>query len=385
LDMSMLEDVRIIDFTHVYFGPYATMVLADMGADVIKIEPPWGEMVRMSPRLYGGLSATFHYLDRNKKSLVLNLKDPRAKEIVLKLIRDADVVVENFKRGTMDKLGLGYEDVKKVNPRIIYASLSGFGLTGPYKDRTSYAPIAESYSGWTRMTADEIEPGSKPIVPAAYHGDLDPGLFAVIAILGALRYRDRTGEGQLIDVSQLDVMLAQNGVQIAGYTLSGKLPHELREEMMPGPRTWGNFMCKDDWVFVAADPQMHSRLMAAMGVDDLGEGSEVLEAWLKERTAEEVVETLAAAGVPVARVYNIAQAIEDPHVKARNTIVDLDHPTAGKVRVPWFPIKMEKTPATYRIPAPQLGEHTAQILEELGYSPEEIEELRKEGVVVIHQ
>jgi crotonobetainyl-CoA:carnitine CoA-transferase CaiB-like acyl-CoA transferase len=382
--MGMLDDVKILDFTHVYFGPYSTMVMADMGAEVIKIEPPWGEMVRMSADLYGGLSSTFHYLDRNKKSLALNMKDPRALEIIKELVKECDIVIENFKRGTLDKLGLSYEEAKKINPGIIYASLSGFGLTGPYKERTSYAPIAESYSGWTKMTADNIEPGSIPIVPAAYHGDLDPALFAVIAILGALRHKDKTGEGQLVDVSQLDVMMAQNGVQIAGYTLSGQLPHERRAERVPGPITWGNFMCKDDWIFIACDPQMHHRLMSAMEVDDLGMGSEVLENWLKDRTVHEAVEKIGAAGVPVAKVPNIAEAIEDPHIKAREIIVELDHPTAGKVRVPGFPVKMEKTPATYRIPAPQLGEHSAEILKEmLGYYDEQIEELRKSGTVVV--
>jgi CoA:oxalate CoA-transferase len=383
--MGMLDDVRILDFTHVYFGPYATMVMADMGADVIKIEPPWGEMTRMSAELFGGISSTYHYLNRNKKSLALNMKDPKAFEIIKELVKKSDIIIENFKRGTLDKLGLSYEEAKKLNPSIIYACLSGFGLTGPYMERTSYAPIGESYSGWTRLTADNIEPGSKPIVPAAYHGDLDPGLYSVIACLGALRHRDKTGEGQLIDVSQLDVMLAQNGVQIAGYTLSGKLPHE--RERIPGPRTWGNFMCKDDWVFIAADPQMHSRMMLAMGIDDLGEeGSEVLENWLKDKTVDEVVEKFAAAGVPVAKVPNIAVAIEDPHVKARETIVELDHPAAGKVRVPGFPVKMEKTPPEYRIPAPQLGEHSVEILKGmLGYSDEQIEELRKSGTVVVYK
>ncbi|RLI01636.1 CoA transferase [Candidatus Bathyarchaeota archaeon] len=382
--MGMLDDVKILDFTHVYFGPYATMVMADMGAEVIKIEPPWGEMTRMSAETYGGISSTYHSLNRNKKSLALNMKDPKAIEIIKELVKDSDIIIENFKRGTLNKLGLSYEEAKKINPKIIYASLSGFGLTGPYMPRTSYAPIAESYSGWTRMTADNIEPNSKPIVPAAYHGDLDPGLYAVIACLGALRYRDRTGEGQLIDVAQLDVMLAQEGVQIAGYTLGGKLPHQ--RDQMPGPRTWGNFMCMDDWVFIAADPQMHSRLMMAMEVDDLGTGSEVLEEWLKDKKVDDVVELLAAAGVPVAKVPSIAGAIEDPHVKARGTIIEYEHKTAGKIRLAGFPVKMEKTPAEYRLGAPNLGEHSAEILKEkLGYSDEKIEELRKSGTVVIYK
>ncbi|MBT6604528.1 CoA transferase [Candidatus Bathyarchaeota archaeon] len=382
--MGMLDDIKILDFTHVYFGPMATMIMADMGAEVIKIEPPWGEMVRMSADLYGGLSSTFHYLDRNKKDVALNMKDPRALEIIKKLVAECDIIVENFKRGTLDKLGLSYEEAKKINPKVIYASLSGFGLDGPYSSRTSYAPIAESYSGWTKLTADNIEADSKPIVPASYHGDLDPALYAVISILGALRHADKTGKGQLIDVSQLDVMLALNGVQITGFTLSGQLPHVRQANRMPGPRTWGNFMCKDGWVYLAADPQMHGRLMKAMEVDDLGEGSEVLENWLNDLTVQEVVDKVGSVGVPVAHVYNIAEAIEDPHVKARGSIIEYDHPTAGPVRMPGFPVKLSETPATYRLPAPQLGEHTKEVLSEmLGYSDEEIEELRKAGAITL--
>ena len=381
--MGMLDDIRIIDFTHVYFGPYSTMIMADMGADVIKIEPPWGEMTRISPPHYGGVSSTFHYLDRNKRDVALNLKDPKALEIVKELIKQSDVVIENFKRGTMDKLGLGYEDVKKINPRIIYASLSGFGLDGPYKDRPSFAPIASSYCGWYRLTGDVVDPKGPPIRPAEWHGDLDPGLFAVIGVLGALRHRDKTGEGQLIDVSQLDVMMAQTGVAIVGYTLSGKLSWERQADRLPGPQTFGMFKAMDGYVYVAADPQMHQKLMAAMGVNDLGEGSEVLEGWVKDRTMEEVVEALKDA-CPVAPVQNIDKAIEDPQVKHRGIMIEVEHSKAGKVRMPGFPLKMEKTPGVIKMPAPLLGEHTAQVLKELlGYSDEKIDELRKSGTITL--
>ena len=380
--MGMLDDVRILDFTHVYFGPYATMIMADMGADVIKIEPPWGEMIRMSPPFYGGVSGVFHYLDRNKRGISINMKDPKALEIVKELVKHSDVVIENFKRGTMDKLGLSYEQVKKINPKIIYASLSGFGLDGPYKDRPSFAPIAGSFSGWYRLTGDIVDPNGPPIRPAEWHGDLDPGLWAVIGVLGALRHRDKTGEGQLLDVAQLDVMIAQTGVAITGYTLSGKLPHERKEER-PGPNTFGMFKAIDGYVYIAAETQMHPKLMAAMGVDDLGEGSVVLENWVKDKTVQNIVETLKDY-VPVAPVQNIDKAIEDPQVKFRGTIVEVNHKTAGKVRMPGFPLKFEKTPGIIKMGAPLLGEHTAQVLKELlGYNDLQIEELAKAGTIVL--
>ncbi|MCW4049276.1 MAG: CoA transferase [Candidatus Bathyarchaeota archaeon] len=382
--MGMLNDIKILDFSHVYFGPYATMVMADMGAEVLKIEPPWGELARLYPPHFGGVSSVFHYLDRNKKSISLNLKDPKAKEIVLELVKQCDVVVENFKRGTMEKLGLGYEDIKKVKPDIIYASLSGFGLDGPYKDRPSFAPIAGSYTGWYRLTGDNVDPKGPPIVPAAWHGDLDPGLWAVIGVLGAIRHRDKTGEGQLIDVSQIDCMLAQTGVQITGYTLSGKLPYERSLERIMGPTTFGVFEASDGYVYIAADPNMHQRLMMALGVDDLGEGRTVLDNWVKDRTVQECVDGIVPYSIPVAPILQIDQTLEDPHVKARGTIVEVEHKTAGKVTMPGFPLKMSATPGEIKYAAPLLGEHTAEVLKDLlGYSDEEIETLRKAAIITV--
>ena len=380
---SMLDGVRILDFTHVYFGPYTTMILGDMGAEVLKVEPPWGEISRLGSTLYGGMSSVFHYLDRNKKGLAFNLKDPRALEIVKELAVKSDVVVENFKRGTMEKLGLGYEQLKAVKPDIIYASLSGFGIDGPYRDRTSFAPIAEAMSSWHRLTGDNINPDGPPIVPAEWHGDLDPGLFAVIAILGAIRYKERMGVGQLIDVSQLDVMIAQTGVSITGYTLSGDLPWQARKKRIPS-NAWGAYLTKEGkYVYVAADQNMNDRVKAATGIEELGEGDEVFKRWIQGKTSTEATEVLAAAGVPVAPVYQINETLEDPHVKARNSIIEIDHPTAGKVREPAHPIRYSETPATIRLPAPQLGQHNDEVLKELlGYSQAKCDELRAAGVIV---
>jgi crotonobetainyl-CoA:carnitine CoA-transferase CaiB-like acyl-CoA transferase len=380
--MGMLDDIRILDFSHVYFGPYTTMILADMGAEVLKVEPPWGEVARLYPPLFGGMSSVFHYFDRNKKGLAFNLKDPRALEIVKRLAEKSDVVVENFKRGTMDKLGLGYEDIRKIKPDIIYASLSGFGLDGPYRDRPSFAPIASSYAGWYRLTGDNVDPNGPPLVPAEWHGDLDPALFAAIAILGAIRHRDRTGEGQIVDVSQLDVMIAQTGVSITNYALSGELPWQGRGKYM-GPDTFGIFKAKDRYVYIATDPNMQERLKQAMGVEDLGGGQDVLAKWAEGLTSDEIVGRLSAASVPVAPILQINETLEDPQVKARGIIKEIDHPTAGKVREPGYPVRLSRSPATVRMPAPILGQHNDEVLTGLlGYTKGQIDELRKAGVVV---
>lgn len=378
--MGILDDIRILDFSHVYFGPYTTMILGDMGADVIKIEPPWGEIARLYPPLIGGVSTVFLYLDRNKRSLILNLKSPKAVEIALSLAERSDVVVENFKRGTMDKLGLGYDDIRKAKPDIIYASLSGFGLDGPYMPRPSFAPIAEAMAGWLRLTGDNVDPEGPPIMPAEWHGDLDPGLWAVIAILGAIRHRDRTGEGQLIDVSQLDCMIAQTGVSITQYTMSKELPWQSHRKYI-GLSTFGMFKASDGWVYIAAEPNMKERLLKGMGVEAL-ETEDELRSWAASRKVDEIVKALSENSVPVAPIYQIDKTLEDPHVEARGIIQAAEHPTAGIVRSPRFPVVMSQTPGTLRRPAPQLGQHNDEILTQiLGYTAEQVSDLRKEGVI----
>jgi len=380
---GMLEGIRILDFGHVYFGPYATMILADMGAEVLKVEPPWGEINRLGSNLYGGASASFHYLNRSKKGLALNLKDQKALDIIKELAKKSDVVVENFKRGTMDKLGLGYEHIKAVKPDIIYASLSGFGLDGPFRARTSFAPIAESESSWHRLSGDNIDPNGPPVVPAEYHGDLDPGLYAVIAILGAIRHKERTGEGQLIDVAQLDVMIAQCGVSIASYSLSGQLPWVTRQARK-GIGAWGFFKTKDGkHIYVAADQNMDGRVMKTIGVEEIEEGSDVFKKWVEGQTAADAINALAANAVPCAPVNHIPDMFEDPQVKARNTVVELNHSLAGKFKVPQHPVKYSKTPPQIKGPAPILGEHNDEVLKSLlGYDDAKLAELRAAGVIV---
>ena len=378
--MSMLKGIRVLDFSHVYFGPYTTMMLGDLGADVIKVEPPWGEVGRVYKPLFGGASRVFHYLDRSKRGVTLNLKDPRGVEIALALAERSDVLVENFSRGAMDRLGLGYDDIKKVKPDIVYASLSGFGLDGPYAKRPSFASIASAMSGWYRLTGDIIDPEGPPVRPAEWHGDLDPALFAAVGILGALFHKERTGEGQLVDVSQLDCMIAQNGIPLTGYLLSGMVPWEMRAKH-GGLRFYGAFEAEDGWVFIDTSPRMVDRLKQGMGVEEIEEVEE-LEMWVADRTVQDVVEALSRAGVPVAPVYGVDEIIDDPQVKHRGVIVSVEHPEAGTVRSPNFPVKFSRTPPEVKRPAPLLGQHNDEVLTEvLGYDKEKIEDLRAGKVI----
>lgn len=376
---ELLKGIRILDLTHVYFGPYTTMILGSMGAEVIKIEPPWGEMARFYPPLVNGESSPFMFLSRNKKGMTVNLKNEKGKKIFFQLLAKSDVVVENFKRGTMDRLGLGYEEMRKVKPDIIYAALSGFGLDGPYRDRPSFAPVASAMSGWMRITGDIIDPEGPPIRPAEWHGDLDPALWAVISILAALRHRDLTGEGQIVDVAQLDCMITQTGVPISNYLVSGKLPWEIWRDRPTGGIMFGNFKAADSYVYIAAEGSQVDRLNVVVSYDL--ETNEDLERWVSDKKVPFVVDKLVEANIPVAPIYQIDAVVEDPQVKARGMIIEFEHPRAGKIRQPNFPVKFSKTLFVTK-PAPMLGQHNDEILRDLlGYSPEEIAMLRQEGVI----
>lgn len=376
-----LEDVRVVDMTHVWFGPWCTMMMADMGAEVIRVEPPWGAIDRVSEgMLFGRAPYTFHHFNQNKKDLALNLKSPEGMRLLKELIKKSDIVIQNMSVGTMEKLGLGYEELKKLNPGIIYAALSGYGQYGPYKNRNCYAMFAEAMSGHTRMTGDNVDPNGPPIEMAMAYGDLGPGSLAAMAILAALRYRDKTGLGQMIDVAQLDCMVALNP-GITGYFLSGMLNWEMRKKY-PNGGIGGVFKTKDErWVRVGAfSPSAIENLKKFLNLEDPTEDD--VRKFVAARERNECVEELVAADLPAAPIYQLDETVKDSHLKARDMFITLDHPLAGKVTTVNNPIKFSLTPTERKTAAPIIGQHSKEILSHiLGLSDAKIEDLINEGVV----
>ena len=379
--MKILDDIRVLDLTHVWYGPWCTMMLADMGAEVIRLEPPWGAIDRLADgALFGGASYTFHHLNLNKKDITLDLKNPDGIAIFKEFVKKSDVVAQNFSPGAMERLGLGYGVLKGLNPGIIYAALSGFGQDGPYASRKSYAMIAEAMSGHTKLTGERADPEGPPIEMAQAYGDLGPGTMAAMAILGAIRYRDRTGVGQMIDVAQYDCMVAYN-TAITGYTLSGLLPLELRRKYSMGRGVGGLYEARDGgWIRIAAfGPRFLDRLNQYYGLDMVEK--EFIGERVREMTRDEAVEHFVGLGLPCAPVFNVDETVADPHLAARGMFVEVEHPLAGTVKVPNFPVKFSETPGVIRSAAPVLGAHSKELLMGvLGMSEERFVELVRAGV-----
>ncbi len=376
--MTALKGIRVLDLTHAHAGPICTLYMAAMGADVIKIEPKWGEMTRMFPPLVKGQSPYFLFLGRGKKGVTLDLKNPEGNDMFKELVKDADVVMENFSPGTMDRLGLGYDVLREINPRIIYACISGFGHTGPWVNRRSFDPIAQAASGYMWLMKDAIAPDGPPLQAPEAIADTVPGFSALIGILAALVSRTETGRGQKVDVAQMDAMIgtmqsfsfwniANMSFRTAGRTgrvgVSG-----LRET-------------SDGYVMFALPPgRITDWFMELLGVEELT--PEVVNKWVKDRTTDDVVETLEKTGVPVAAVMDLDEVQACPQAEAREMFVNVNHPTMGEIIEPGFPIKFSETKGDISAPAPLLGEHNVEVYTRLlGYSEEKIEELRKKGVI----
>jgi crotonobetainyl-CoA:carnitine CoA-transferase CaiB-like acyl-CoA transferase len=395
--MLPLEKLKVLDLTQVMAGPFCCQVLADMGADVTKVEPrETGEQSRraLGFGMKGEDTAAFIAINRNKKSVTLNLREYESREIFYRLAREADVVVENYRPGVTKKLGIDYETLKEVNPRIIYASISGFGQTGPYAMRAGYDLIAQGMSGVMSVTGEPDGPPAKCGIPIS---DLSAGLFCAFGILSACIAREEIGHGQYIDTSLFEGALAFSIWETAELWATGRIPQPLGSaHRLTAP--YQARETRDGYVNVGANNQrLWARLCAAIGREELiederfatnadrmdhrAELAEELEKTLTQKTTEEWVEIFLEAGFPAGPIYNYEQVFEDPHTQAREMVVEMEHPVEGTVRGLGIPVKLSETPGDIRRPAPLLGQHTEETLAELGYSRAEIADLRERKVI----
>lgn len=391
-----LDGVRVLDLTRVLAGPFCTMMLADMGAEVIKIEQPKkGDDSRAFGPYVNGESSYYMNLNRNKKGVTLNLKG-QGKEIFLEMVKKADIVVENYRPGTMEKLGLGYEDLKNVNPRIIYGCISGFGHYGPYKDRAGYDIIGQAMSGLMSTTG---WPGGEPTRTGTAMSDVLAGLSAAVGILAALRSRDITGIGQKVDIALVDSTVASLEIINQIYLVEGRIPQRIGnryESVYP----YDSFRTKDGSLVIGGgNDKLWQKICQLMGQPELAskEGFEtnykrvqnheevkkVVEAWTITKGMDDLVSELLDAGVPAAPINTIDKVVNDPHISgAREMFVEVDHPKAGKMKIAGTHIKMSETKPSVRTPAPLLGQHNDEVYGEfIGLDKAEIEELNKQGII----
>jgi formyl-CoA transferase len=392
-----LLGIRVLDLSRVLAGPFCSMLLADMGADVIKLEVPGrGDDSREFPPFMEGESLYYINLNRGKRSITVNLKSPEGVKVFKKLVKKCDVLIENFSPGTMERLGLGYEVLKKENPRLIYAAISGFGQTGPYRSRPGYDIIGQAMGGLLSITG---WPDTPPTRSGTAIGDILSSLFCCIGVLAALNVRERTGSGQLVDVALVDSVYAALENIPQKYFVEGKTPGRIgnRYEFI---YPYDTFRARDGWVVIAiANDAIWERFLAATGLKKLGEDErfssnmlrvdnnaalkELLEKWTSERSRDEIVALLNENRIPSCPIYDIKDASEDPHIsKAREMVVNVYQPGLGNVRLQGNPIKMSETDPRPRGPAPSLGADSELILKEvLGLSDSEIKKLRESGAI----
>ncbi|WP_336492609.1 CaiB/BaiF CoA transferase family protein [Methylobacterium nigriterrae] len=391
-----LSGLRVIDLTRVLAGPFCTMMLADMGAEIIKLEQPTlGDDSRHFAPFLNGESAYYMNLNRNKKGITLNLKG-KGRDIFLDLVKTADVVVENYRPGTMDRLGLGYEILKEVNPRLVYGAVSGFGDTGPYRLRPGYDIIGQAMGGLMSTTG---WPGGDPTRSGTAMGDVLAGLSVTIGILSALRCRDQTGMGQKVDVALVDSVVASLEIITQIYLAEGRVPERIGnryESCYP----YDSFKARDgNVVIAAANDKLWSLVCQVIGRPELASDLEfntnpkrvarhadiklILEEWTTAHDVDEVVEKMLAAGVPSAPINTVDRLVTDPHIAgAREMFVDIEHPKAGMTKLTGAHIKLTGTPATVRTPAPELGQHNLDVFGTLlGMSAGHLDQLRREGII----
>jgi CoA:oxalate CoA-transferase len=392
-----LDGVKVLDLTRVLAGPYCTMLLADMGADVVKVERPGaGDDTRgYGPPFLHGESAYFLSINRNKRSLTLNLKHDKALHIMRQLLETTDVVVENFRPGTMESFGFGYEAVRDFNPGIIFCSISGYGHTGPLARLPGYDLIIQGEGGVASLTGD---PNGPPYKVGSSQADITAGMMGFQGILLALLARGQTGKGQKVDIGMLDCQVALLTYQAGIYFATGESPTRMGNQH-PTITPYETYRCQDGYINLACgNDAMWRRFCQVIGREDWADDARfrsnadrvahrrqlaaVLEPVMLHKTAQEWIDTLRAAGIPCGRIQSVGEVCESPQVQARDMVVPLEHPKAGPIRVTGVPIKLSDTPGAVSQPPPLLGEHTAQVLHDwLQIPASEVEALRRESVV----
>lgn len=391
-----LDGVRVLDCTGILAGPFCTMLLADMGADVIKIERPNGgdDTRRMGPPFLGDDAVAFLMVNRNKRSVVLDLKSERGIAVFRKLAAQSDIVVENLRPGAMKKLGLGYEDLRVDNPPLVYCSISGFGATGPYKDRTGFDLVAQGMSGLMSITG---HPGAKPAKVGVPISDLNGGMYATYGILSAYINSLKTGQGQFVDTSLLEGSLAYTVWESASYFATGETPGPVGSaHRMTAPyqafrtadgfinigtanqKTWERLCTAIERRELLDEPRFSSNADRVVNIKDL---AATLEDTLSRYPMSHWLPILEKHGVPSGPINDMAAVYSDPQVLAREMVETLHHPTAGEIKTIGIPVKLSETPGRIRRPAPLLGQHTDEVLRELGYSEDDVQTLRHLGAI----
>jgi crotonobetainyl-CoA:carnitine CoA-transferase CaiB-like acyl-CoA transferase len=392
-----LEGIKVVELAQIMAGPTCGMLLADMGADVIKVEKlPGGDDTRSySEPQIAGESAAFMMMNRNKRGIAVNLKTPGGLEVVKRLLADADVVTENYRKGTLEKLGLGYEEVlKALNPRLIYCAISGYGRSGPYADKGGFDLIAQGFAGIMSITG---EPGGPPAKSGTSIADINAGILAALGILAAVIAREKTGRGQVVETSLMEAAVQQTFWHAAMFFATGVNPGPTGSaHILTAP--YQAFPTRDGWINIGGANQSNwERIVKVIGRPELAQDARfrtngdrmrnlqaltpLIAERLRERPSADWIRDFEAAGVPVGPVNRIGDMLADPQVAAREMVLEVDHPRVGRMKTLGTPIKFSQTPGAVRRPAPLLGEHTREVLEELGYSGAEVEKLQREGAV----
>lgn len=397
MEKKALSGIKVLDMTQFLAGPYCGLVLADMGADVVKIEGITGDFVRIAPPRVKGESVYFQNMNRGKKSITLNFKAPEGKAMFAKLLETADVFIENNRPGVMERLGFSYEQAKKINPRIIYCSISGFGQTGRYKDRPGYDLIGQAMSGAMSITG---MPGQIPLKAGMPLADVMGGMNGAIGVLAALQYRNVTGVGQHIDTALVDGLVSSLITNTMGYLIEGKLPERSGNRYF-NAYPYDSFTAKDGEYVIACgtDPHFYA-LCDVMGMPELKDDPRFklhndrrldanadqlkpfINKWSSNYTVAECIDMIMKVEIPVAPIYDFKQVTEDKHIRDdREMFVEVEHPIIGRFPITGNPIKMSETPTTPTKAAPLLGADNEEIYGAIGITPEMLKEYKEKGIV----